>query len=261
MSHDVVGESDFMALLRGELDRIDLEQLTDHLRSCESCRVELVDAAQVHGSLTAAGRLLRLPAPRSASPSVAAPTIDLRDGPPGQLPSLRPVARRRRSSRSRGGFSRGGLTLVAACAIAATSAAVVLWPRGTAPTRPIAAPAARSVALTPLPVEPAGFAGASGKVTMAATPPTATPTSAGTRTAMDIAVTLRPPVSGSFYYAWLFDPKSKKMLPLGVVSADNHVRVTIPADLIKRYTVVDISLEKDDGNAVHSATSVLRGTY
>ncbi|MGH1565234.1 anti-sigma factor domain-containing protein [Mumia sp. DW29H23] len=64
-----------------------------------------------------------------------------------------------------------------------------------------------------------------------------------------------------FYYAWLFDPATEKMLALGVIDPDGAATFELPADLVARYQVVDVSLERDDGDPAHSATSVLRADY
>lgn len=67
--------------------------------------------------------------------------------------------------------------------------------------------------------------------------------------------------SGRFYYAWLLDPQTQKMLPLGVVSSRNAMHFEVPTGLVERYHAVDISLQADNGNPGHSATSVLRALY
>ena len=71
MRHEqIVG--DLPALLRGELSRDRLDEVVDHLESCEACRLELVAAAEGHSAVTAAVRTLRqepatLPVPLPAS--------------------------------------------------------------------------------------------------------------------------------------------------------------------------------------------------
>jgi anti-sigma-K factor RskA len=43
------------------------------------------------------------------------------------------------------------------------------------------------------------------------------------------------------------------------VAADGHVDAHMPIAVdLHRYTLVDVSLEPDDGNPAHSATSVMR---
>lgn len=70
------------------------------------------------------------------------------------------------------------------------------------------------------------------------------------------------PPSGThdYYEAWLADRRGR-MVSMGTfrVAADGHVdaHMAIAVDL-HRYTLVDVSLEPDDGNPAHSATSVMR---
>ena len=112
------------------------------------------------------------------------------------------------------------------------------------------APSSRSVALQPVTGD------ATGRVSMAA------PDAGADLTRMRITTSgLSPAGEGRFYYAWLLDPATQKMLPLGVVSPDGATRFDVADDLISRYHAVDISLQDDDGNPEHSATSVLRAQY
>ena len=66
---------------------------------------------------------------------------------------------------------------------------------------------------------------------------------------------------GDFYYAWLFDPRTNKMLPLGQVTPGRVATFEIPESLVASYSAIDVSLEADDGDPGHSVTSVLRATY
>jgi hypothetical protein len=66
---------------------------------------------------------------------------------------------------------------------------------------------------------------------------------------------------GDFYYAWLFDPRTNKMLPLGQVTPGRVATFEIPESLVAAYSAIDVSLEADDGDPAHSVTSVLRATY
>ena len=66
---------------------------------------------------------------------------------------------------------------------------------------------------------------------------------------------------GQFYEAWLFNPKTQKMLALGLVGPGGKASFEVPDSLVGRYQVVDVSLERDDGDPGHSVTSVLRAKY
>ena len=231
MSHVDSGD-ELVDLLRGELGREASRDTVAHLRDCEQCRVALVEVASVHGALTAAGRLLRPRTSEQPGPAAAssAGTVDL---PPLALPADRrriPIV----------------LVACAAAALLVVAAAVGLqhW-RGSDTAAP-----ARSVALQPV------TGTASGRVSMAEPP-----AERGT-TRMSITTDgLDAAGAGRFYYAWLFDPATNKMLPLGVVSPDGSTRFDVSDDLVGRYHAVDISLQDDNGDPAHSATSVLRAAY
>jgi anti-sigma factor RsiW len=252
VSHDAATEDELVALLRGELDRERTTEVAEHLRGCDDCRLELVDVAEVHGSLTAAARLLRAAQPHAGADGgpAASRLIERRTGAAHRAPSLPPL----RVPASRPGRARV-LSVVAACAAAVLVVGGVAFGldtlrdrRAPTPAQPSTA-AGRSVDLRPL----AGSGPGAGRVTMAAV--------TGASTEMTISVGLDPAGSGRFYYAWLLDPKTNKMLPLGVVSTGGKTHFDVSADLVKRYHTVDISLEDDDGDPVHSATSVLRAAY
>lgn len=66
--------------------------------------------------------------------------------------------------------------------------------------------------------------------------------------------------SSHCYQAWLLDPATDKMLPLGPVSGESTT-FRVDEALVSAYGAVDVSLESDDGDPEHSVTSVLRGTY
>ena len=117
--------------------------------------------------------------------------------------------------------------------------------RGTGPERPTVPVATARLA----PVTGDG----SGQVTMRAP---------GSSTYMTISTTgLGPAGPGHFYYAWLLDPGTNKMLPLGQVGADGKATFEVDSKLVGSYHAVDVSLQSDNGNPGHSDTSVLRAQY
>ena len=61
--------------------------------------------------------------------------------------------------------------------------------------------------------------------------------------------------------AWLLDPTTNKMLPLGQVGPSGTASFEVSDHLLAAYSAVDVSLEEDDGDPQHSPTSVLRATY
>jgi hypothetical protein len=78
---------------------------------------------------------------------------------------------------------------------------------------------------------------------------------------LEVDTTGLTPVEGEFYELWLLDLEGgevKDLVSLGTIDADGRYRIADNIDL-RRYHVVDISLEPDDGNPSHSGDSVLRG--
>jgi hypothetical protein len=140
--------------------------------------------------------------------------------------------------------------VAAAAAVALVAGGGVVgraWTGGSGPGRPAAV---RQAALVAVGQEAPS---ASGVVRMSG------PTG---RTDMTIRTSGLPPAgAGHFYYAWLLDPATNKMLPLGVVAIDASSTFEVQSDLVARYRAVDISLQADDGNPAHSPVSVLRATY
>ena len=72
---------------------------------------------------------------------------------------------------------------------------------------------------------------------------------------------LPAPSNHSFYEVWLFDPRTGKMLAVGVLGPAGKGAYSLSQALLNRYQAVDISLQRDDGNPAHSKDSVLRARY
>ncbi|QEC46621.1 anti-sigma factor [Baekduia soli] len=73
---------------------------------------------------------------------------------------------------------------------------------------------------------------------------------------------LAPNSAHDYYEAWLADARGR-MVSMGTfhVGRSGRVDAHMPIAVdVRRYRVVDVSLEPDDGNPAHSATSVLRAT-
>ena len=252
MIHSADPDEDLLALLRGELGRERSHELAAHLRECESCRLALVDVAEVHGTLSAAGRLLRrttedsLDHLRLADPTTVMGASGYRApvGSPAEntdaLPPLHLPHRRRVSPGRLAAGIAAAVLVVAGLGVGS----VVMKNRA---DQPVTVAASRQVDLRPV------TGSATGHVSMQ------TP---GAQTDMTISTKGLPTAgAGRFYYAWLFDPQTKKMLPLGVVSAQGPMHFGVATELVRRYHAVDISLQADNGNPAHSATSVLRAQY
>ncbi|HEX3003631.1 MAG TPA: anti-sigma factor [Angustibacter sp.] len=227
-----MNDDDLTGLLRGELSREELAAAVERLRGSDDARRVLVDTVAAHAALTAAARTLRGTL-RAATPQ------------PAEEPPLPPLELPRRSLRR----PRWVAAAVAAAVVLGIGAATVAGWRGlsNAPARPPVA--VRSVTL-----QPVSAAAASGEVTMA--------DESAPRTRMQIRTSgLAPAGPGRFYYAWLFDPQTNKMLPLGLVSAGTANQFEVSDEIVARYHAIDISLQDDNGDPRHSATSVLRAAY
>jgi hypothetical protein len=219
---------DLMALLRGELSNAHVTEAADHLDHCEECRQDLAETAVGHALLTGTTRTLSRPAP-----------LELPDVPPLD-PSLS-------AGRGRAWFRPLGLVAAAAMLVAGT-AVFTQWADRPSTTSTTVATPERTADLEP--VDGKG----SGRVLMAADSHDGVQMTVETRDLPKIG-------RGEFYEAWLFDPKTQKMLALGVVGPAGKASFEVPDSLVGRYQVVDVSLERDDGDPAHSVTSVLRAKY
>ncbi|KHL15111.1 anti-sigma-K factor rskA [Mumia flava] len=224
---------DLVALLRGELSNAEALEAGDHLDACEQCRAELAETAVGHALLARTRRTLR---PLGAA---SAPSHAVDDEPPADaLPPLE-IPRRR--------WVRPVALVAAAAALVVATAGITSWVESDPETPPVAAPE-RSA-----PLEPVDSDG-SGLVEMAS--------DAGDEVTMTVETHGLPKTgAGEYYYVWLFDPTTEKMLGLGVMDPDGTASFRVPESLVGRYQVVDVSLESDDGDPQHSVTSVLRATY
>ncbi|MGL5858380.1 MAG: anti-sigma factor [Angustibacter sp.] len=256
MIHDDETSEDLVAFLRGELSRQATGALASHLRSCERCRSDLVDVAEVHSALTAVGRVLQ--APVAARPAVADGVPGTASATPGALMEAAiPAAAELPPLRWGQGPSWAGRAVVAIAACAAAVLVVVGAGAGLNALRedrrpaPAAAPPVRTVVLQQV----QGSTPGGGQVSMAGRP------SAVGSTAMTISTTGLRPEEGRFYYAWLLDPQTKKMVPLGVITAGGQTTLDVPNDIVGKYHTVDISLQQDNGDPAHSGDSVLRASY
>ena len=216
---------DLLSLLRGELATDAVLAADDHLAGCAECRTELVEIATAHAVLTRAAQVVDL---------------DHASVPP----MLPPAPQRRRAGR-----------VAVACGVAAAlvvgGALAVRAVRDRDDRSEGGAAAYATADLTPLGPRATR---AVGHVEMVAED------AVHTRVTVETGElpTLR---EGRFYYAWLLDPTTQKMLPLGQVGPSGAATFELDDALLAAYAAVDVSLEEDDGDPAHSATSVLRGTY
>ena len=221
---------DLPGLLFGELDRAQVNAVSDHLATCDDCRRELAVLAATSASFRATARNAQ--ALSEAVPGVAAAE---------DAPAVEP----HRVSRgpARPGRRRRSLIGLAAALVLALVAAVLLW---TGPLRPDRAGGT-------VPLGGVGAVAASGKASMAGDDGDRRMT-----VTTDDLPALRP---GQYYEVWLLDPKAGTVFPVGVLPRDGEARFTLPASVVGRYQAIDVSLEADDGDPTHSKHSLLRGRY
>ena len=225
-----VQHPDLLGLLRGELTNAQVADIGTHLDTCTQCRDELSQVAVGHALLTGASRTLT--APITLEPMTEPAPLDVR--------------RIKRGERSR--WTRPAFMLVAAAVLVAGTAGITAQfaPEN---TQQIASPPPERTA-TLVPIDSNG----TGEVQMAA--------QVDDHVAMTIETHDLPNLpAGEFYYAWLLDPDTNKMLPLGQIGPSGTATFELPVALISEYAAVDISLEYDDGDPEHSITSVLRAEY
>jgi anti-sigma factor RsiW len=249
------------ALLAGECGREQTLALAAHLRACPECRDELVSMVVATGVLRAAARAEQLAAPHSF-PLAPAPEFPLAPAPEQPSPATPPdtsappdpeasetpewLARISRDSgrpNHRRPTHRRRLAAVAAGVVVlagAVAAAVGLTGSGPAPV-------ARA-ALHPLQAP----AGASGQVTVTAAD--------GSRDVRISTAGLPAPGQGHYYEVWLLNPATLKMMPMGALPPSGQASFSVATGLTAGYSAVDISLQANNGDPAHSATSVLRGT-
>jgi Anti-sigma-K factor rskA len=239
---------DLPLLLTGEASRDTVLDAAAHLRTCPDCQHELVAAVVAHASLTSATRF----APEIAAGLRDAPESAEPPGEPDQrhrtagaeLPDLSPVfaqirAEAAREQRRPARRRRYLLTAAAAVVVAGAGAGAYVAVSSDNPG------AGQTVRLN-----------AFGEGRRGATATIAD----GNRIRID-AATL-PRVSGKQYEVWLTDRARTRMQPIGWLAPDGTAAMTVPGDLLSRYTDIEVSVQDvSASNYTYSGTSVLRGGY
>lgn len=230
----------------------DVDPLTDeqshHLRTCPHCQTDLDELREitrigrevepVRGQVPGPDLLQRInaeladeptPAPGDAAPGGnAAPVGD----PWGARDATRTATPARRF--------RGVVLLAAAAGLVVGIGATVAYDRVSRPDERVLA----STTLTPLP----GQAG-SGRAELVSLDGVDK-----LRVQVDTVIPQR-----EFRELWLINTDGRRMVSLGVLDASGRGTYAVPAGL-RDYSIVDVSLEPYDGQAVHSLSSVVRGT-
>jgi hypothetical protein len=244
-----VGHPDLSGLVLGELANDRVFEAADHLEHCAQCTGELRELAVGHALLAGARRVL----------SNQEPLVELAELPPLELTKLEAETKR-----PSGRWLRPLGLMAAAVALVVGSAVVTAQLVDQSSQNP-SAPLADGSSEDPEPSVPDGpqvelepidatSNTGSGQVAMASAGQ-----DDGSTVTMKITTDQLPKLKkGQFYYAWLLKPETNKMLPLGQLDVDGTATFRLPLRLVKKYSAIDISLEKDNGDPQHSPISVLR---
>ena len=231
MTHIV---EDLPLLLSGEASREQTQEAAAHLRECDDCRQELVNAVVAHAALTSAQRF--------APELLAAVGDDAEDGRP--LPAFEPLraaiaAEPARPAGSHGWRRRG--VLVAAAAVIATGGGTALGLGLSGGTHA----AARTVALDAF-----GVGHSTGRATMS-----------GEKMSVDAASLPRLDAEHR-YEVWLTNSARTRMQPVGWIGSNGTANLTVPPALVSSFGAVEVSVQSVDAPSYdYSGTSVLRGSY
>jgi Anti-sigma-K factor rskA len=227
-------------LLTGEATRDIVHSAAAHLRTCEDCQQELVSAVVAHASLTSAQRfapeIVARPAREHAAPAGE-----------GALPDLSAVfAQVREEAQHAPRASRRSRRPLHA--IAAVAAGIVIGTGGTALIQNIGdnTPAGRSVALN-------AFASGTTSAEATVSKTGQMKLNAGSLPTLDPA---------HRYEVWLTNKARSQMQPIGWIGADGRATLTVPSNLMSRYSAIEVSVQDvDAATYTYSGTSVLRGSY
>jgi Anti-sigma-K factor rskA, C-terminal/Putative zinc-finger len=225
-------------LVAGESSPATARKVVAHLRSCPRCADQLISAVFAVCALRTTAQVDReLAVPIRGSSTEKRPT----DG--GAQPELALVGTTRTPSRWR-----KRLAAVAASMVLLVSGLLV-GIRVASSRAPVSGPTIVDVTLRPLEAPQS----ARGHLTVEA---------AGDSRQLLVETTALPtPPSNHFYEVWLLDPKTFKMLSMGVLGPSGQGKYAVAASIMSGYSAVDVSLQANDGDPAHSRISVLRATY
>ena len=82
----------------------------------------------------------------------------------------------------------------------------------------------------------------------------------GDNATLRISVRDLPPVSDGYYEVWMASADASTMVALGTLNSGSDAVFTLPREMkMSNFPLVDVSLERFDGNIGHSAVSIVRG--
>jgi anti-sigma-K factor RskA len=240
--------NDLPRLLTGEARRDEVLTAAEHLRSCVDCQQELVSAVVAHASLTSAARF----APEIVSGLTDDLFVESEPNAPepatsDELPDLSAVfaqvrkeAEQHSDRGSRWKYALIGAAATVAIGGGATAIYVAATNGSSTPTT-----VTRTVALA---------AYDKGRTSAIAT------MQDGDQMRVDAASL--PRLTGKRYEVWLTNAARTQMQPVGWLGADGTAALTVPADLLSRFSDIEVSVQPLDAKTYdYSGTSVLRGGY
>jgi FlaG/FlaF family flagellin (archaellin) len=82
----------------------------------------------------------------------------------------------------------------------------------------------------------------------------------GTESVLRVSVPDLPAVEDGYYEVWMATPDASTMVAIGTLNPGEEAVLTLPAGMdTAAFPLVDVSVEHFDGDAGHSAVSVVRG--
>jgi hypothetical protein len=227
-------------LLTGEASRDIVFDAAAHLRECADCQQELVSAVVAHASLTSAHRFAPeiVETDRSEAPFDSA----------GSLPDLSAVfAQVREEASSPVVRARQSVRRIPTRTLIGVAAAVAVIGTGVGTYAAVQG----------------GSSSTGQNVALAAFQ---TGTTSGKATINGDSVTVNaqtlPKMAGKRYEVWLTNPQRTQMQPIGWVGTDGKATLSVPEDLISRYSDLEVSVQSlATPGYQYSDVSVLRGAY
>jgi hypothetical protein len=239
-------------LLTGDADRDVVMAAGAHLRVCPDCQQELVSAVIAHASLTSAHRFapeIMAPAPDALPVGRDADEHGADEPQPTPLPDMSSLFAQARAdaaatAQAPARHHRRRLIGIAAAAAVVVGGGVT---GGLLATSGPSTPSAQTVQLAAY-----GSAAHPGK--------TADVTIAGSRLRVD-ATKLPRLDAQHIYELWVTDAQRTKMQAVGTIGNDNRAELTLPTNVISKYSDFEVSVQPTSQLNRYSGTSVLRGDY
>lgn len=227
-------------LLTGEASRDAVVDAAAHLRECADCQQELISAVVAHASLTSAQRF--------APEIMQGARADLPAEVESALPDLSAIfAQARQEAASPVVRARQRARRVPTRALLGVAAAVAVIGGGVGTFAAVNSGSSNSGQPVALRAFGTGTTSATaaigaGKVTLNATS--------------------LPKLAGKRYEVWLTNSARTQMQPIGWIGVDGKASLTVPSDLMARYSDIEVSVQPVASSAyTYSQISVLRGAY